>query len=1040
MKVLRVLRILLPIVFMVSILTCKERVTDNPFDTGCPKDIFSPSNFTAEQQGNSVNLTWEQVNKQISGLIIKRSENDGTLSEVAKVEKTIITWTDSNVSGGIKYSYQLTAYAGSNLSNPLGATVTTQVNIAIVTTVTTAASITATSAVLGGEVTNDGGGTITDRGICYSTNQNPTTANSKLSIGTGKGTFSNTVTGFIPATIYYVRAYAINSAGTAYGAQITFTTAALSLATISTSAVTNIGATTALLGGNITSDGYSAVTERGVCFWKSPNPTISDSRLIIGSGTGTFSAGATILSPVTTYYARAYAVNGIGTAYGAQVTFTTLALLLPTVTTNAATSVGPASAVLGGNITSDGNATVSERGICYSLTQNPTTSDTKLVIGSGTGGFSNTVSGLTELTTYYAKAYAINSQGTAYGAQITFTTTQVGMAVITTTAAASIGTTSAILGGNVTSDGNSTVTERGICYSTSPGPTTGNSKVANGSGTGTFSATVTGLINNTTYYVRAYAINSFGTAYGNETSFKTSIVVSLATLTTTAPSGFTINSAIVGGNVTSDGNATVTERGICYATSSSPTTSNTKLVIGTGTGTFSSTITGLLTNTTYYVRAYAINSQGTAYGNEVNFKIAIATLTTTAANSVTMSGAILGGEVTNEGNSTVTERGICYATTQTPTISNTKVTIGSGIGIFSSTVTGLVANTTYYVRAYAINAVGTAYGNQVSFLTLAAIALPTLTTTAANNIAQTTATSGGNITSDGGGAVTARGVCFSINQNPTISDSYTVDGTGTGQFTSQLTNLLPGTAYYVRAYATNSTGTAYGAQVTFTSLKALPVLTTKNITDISAMGCLTGGVISSTGGGTISAKGICFSELTNPSLTDNVVTSGTGPAPFNSAIVSAVPGTTYYVRAYATNEVGTSYGDQKTFTALSNVNFYGFETGMLPAGWGGVWTVTSAKAFQSSYSLMSISDVASDATLTVTIANAGQISFYYSITNTYWGGSVIDFFIDNVKVGSFPAGSTGWNQGLFDVTAGAHVFKWHTNNGTGYIDYVVFPK
>ena len=1039
MKILKLIRTLSVITYLFIMLNCKERATDNPFDSDCPKEFFSPSNLSAEQQGNSVNLTWEQANEKISGFKINRSENDGPYSEVARVEKTIVIWNDSNVSGGIKYSYQLTAYAGSNLSNPLVANVTTQVNLATVTTVTSAASITATSTVLGGEVTNDGGGTISERGVCYGISQNPTTANNKLAIGTGTGTFSNTVSGLTAATTYYAKAYAINSAGTAYGAQITFTTAALTLATVSTSAVTNIGATTALLGGNISSDGYSAITERGVCFGIGQNPTLSGSRLIIGSGTGSFSAGATILSPVTTYYARAYAINGIGTAYGAQITFTTLALSLPTVTTSSATSVGPTSVVLGGNVTSDGNAYVTERGICYSLTQNPTTSNSKLAIGIGTGAFSNTISGLTELTTYYSRAYAINSQGTAYGAQITFITSQVGMAIITTTAAASVATTSAILGGNVTSDGNSTVTERGICYSTTQSPTTSNTKVANGNGTGIFSGTITGLVNNTTYYVRAYAINSMGTAYGNEVNFKTTMVVSLASLTTNAPTSITINSAVVGGNVTSDGNATVTERGICYGTSTSPTTSSTKLAIGAGTGTFSSTITGLLTNTTYYVRAYAINSQGTAYGNEVNFKITIAALTTTAANSITVSGAILGGEVTNEGNATVTERGICYATTQTPNTSNTKVAIGSGIGIFSSIVTGLAANTTYYVRAYAINAVGTAYGNQVSFLTLAAVSVPSLTTIVANNIAQTTATSGGNITSDGGGSVTARGVCFSINQNPTISDSFTANGTGTGQFASQLTNLLPGTTYYVRAYATNSAGTAYGAQITFTSLKSLPVLTTKSITEISAMGCLTGGVISSTGGGTISAKGICFSELTNPSLTDNVVTSGTGPAPFNSAIVSAVPGTTYYVRAYATNEVGTSYGDQKTFTALSNVNFYGFETGMIPAGWGGQWTVTSAKAFQSNYSLMSLTSTTSDAILTATLTNAGQISFYYFLTL-----GTITFYIDNVLVGTFPT-SAGWNQGLFNITAGAHTFKWtftreYWNGGTGYIDYIVFPK
>ena len=77
---------------------------------------------------------------------------------------------------------------------------------------------------------------------------------------------------------------------------------------------------------------------------------------------------------------------------------------------------------------------------------------------------------------------------------------------------------------------------------------------------------------------------------------------------------------------------------------------------------------------------------------------------------------------------------------------------------------------------------------------------------------------GGNVTADGGATVTARGICWSTSQNPTISGSHTTDGTGTGTFTSNMTGLEPNTTYYVRAYATNSAGTAYGDQVSFTTL------------------------------------------------------------------------------------------------------------------------------------------------------------------------------------------------------------------------------
>ena len=138
------------------------------------------------------------------------------------------------------------------------------------------------------------------------------------------------------------------------------------------------------------------------------------------------------------------------------------------------------------------------------------------------------------------------------------------MATVTTDAVTIFTTTTALLGGNVTSDGNATVTERGVVYATTQTPTTANTKVAIGTGAGSFSKSVLGLTANTTYYIRSYAINSQGTAYGMQESFKTPQSVSLATVTSTAVTTFTTTTAVLGGNVTSDGNTTVTERGVVY--------------------------------------------------------------------------------------------------------------------------------------------------------------------------------------------------------------------------------------------------------------------------------------------------------------------------------------------------------------------------------------------------------------------------------------------------------------------------------------------
>ena len=168
---------------------------------------------------------------------------------------------------------------------------------------------------------------------------------------------------------------------------------------------------------------------------------------------------------------------------------------------------------------------------------------------------------------------------------------------------------------------------------------------------------------------------------------------------------------------------------------------------------------------------------------------------------------------------TVTARGVCWSTSQNPTINDNKTSDGSGTGSFTSNLINLNANTTYYVRAYATNEKGTSYGEEKSFTTMVNESMPVVTTNEVTNITQTTATCGGTVTFDGGANVTARGVCWSTSQNPTINDNKTSDGSGTGSFTSNLINLNPNTTYYVRAYATNEKGTSYGEEKSFTTLE-----------------------------------------------------------------------------------------------------------------------------------------------------------------------------------------------------------------------------
>ena len=592
--------------------SCQERLWINPFDPACPKDIWTPTNFQAIQEGITVKLTWSQPIPNISGFKIQKTVGsiNTTLPDQSASSSQLI---DATPTGGQPNIYVINAYAGNSISN----LVTVQITPLLPSTLTTSnpTSITGTTMVVGGIISTDGGATVTSRGICWATTANPTTSSNKLAIGIGTGTFSASITALSPNTTYYFRAYAINSQGTAYGNQVQATTLAV-LPTVTTTTVSLLASTSFTSGGTITSDGGASITAKGVCYGLTQNPTISNTRTTDGSGTGSFTSSITGLTPGTTYYIRAYATNSVGTEYGTQVIATTTTIL-PTITTSTISAITSTSATGGGDIISNGGATINASGICYATTPSPTIANTKIPGTITIGGFTSLITGLSPGTTYYVRAYATNGVGTSYGNELSFTTLAI-LPTISTNSVSSLASTSFTSGGNITNNGGATITARGICYSTFQNPTISNSITIDGTGSGPFTSLITGLSPATTYYIRAYATNSIGTAYGSQLTVTTS--VGLAILNTTAITSIGTTSATGGGNITNTGGTSVTARGVCWSTSQNPTIANPKFSNGPGSaGVFISTLTGLTTKTTYYVRAYATNSSGTSYGTQVSF-------------------------------------------------------------------------------------------------------------------------------------------------------------------------------------------------------------------------------------------------------------------------------------------------------------------------------------------------------------------------------------------------------------------------------------
>lgn len=496
------------------------------------------------------------------------------------------------------------------------------------------------------------------------------------------------------------------------------------------------------------------------------------------------------------------------------------------VTTGAVTTLNSTTVSVSGNITADGGSTITARGAVWDTNPDPTTDKNTVNDSSGgTGEFTVNATGLSPGVSYYVRAFAANKNETAYGSGVMVTIAQ-GLPVVTTAEAADITKESATVGGNVTSEGGDTVTARGVCWSTQENPTTADDIISGGDGTGEFTASLTGLNAGTTYYVRAYAVNGNGTAYGDQQTFTTEAG---APVMDSETSSAVINATTVsiGGSATSSGgpDTSINERGAVYSTTPNPTINDNKQDDGVGgTGDFAVEISGLTPETTYYFSAYVTNASGeTGYSDPIVVAMpaegVLPGVDTGSVSVQSTTDAQYDGNISGQGSSAVTARGVCYSNSSNPTTADNIIPSGSGTGAFSTSLTGLNQSATYFVRGYATNSSGTAYGSAVEFTTSGSsgtATVPTVKTAAVSNISSNAASSGGNITSDGGGAISARGVCWNTEENPTTNDSLTNDGSGTGDFASTLTGLSSGTTYFVRAYATNSEGTAYGDQMTFT--------------------------------------------------------------------------------------------------------------------------------------------------------------------------------------------------------------------------------
>lgn len=301
-------------------------------------------------------------------------------------------------------------------------------------------------------------------------------------------------------------------------------------------------------------------------------------------------------------------------------------------------------------------------------------------------------------------------------------------------------------------------------------------------------------------------------------------------------------------------------------------------------------------------------------------------ITTTEVSHVTDASALSGGIIDSDAGYQISACGVCWSTSSNPTIADNFTQDSIISGGFVSEVSGLIPNTTYYLRAYATNKNGIAYGLEQTFTTKSL----GLTTSEVTEITINSAQSGGVIEIDGDSSnIIVRGVCWSTAPNPTIQNYKTIDGEGIGEFNSTLTGLVVNTVYYVRSYVTNSGGTYYGNQVSFTTLSGNISLSTNPVTSMTDNTAVSGGNITDDGGAAITDRGVCWSTSTNPTISNFKTSDGIGSGIFTSSITGLTPGTTYCVRSYAINSVGVSYGNEVVFNITLVVDVINPYTGKI---------------------------------------------------------------------------------------------------------------
>ena len=715
-------------------------------------------------------------------------------------------------------------------------------------------NITNNTATINWVITNSNKTNITKVGIYYSTSNMLPGTNSndstKILNNTGSlaGTYSVDVNNLIKGSTYYIRFFYIINGVQYLSPQVQSFTAII-LPTIATNTITNITKNAVTTGITITNVGNVNIAVAGLCYSKTNTiPTLADSlKTLANTGVlnGIYPTYLSNLSYNTVYYVRSYyTVNGL-TYYGNVQNFTTLQNI-PQVQTDTAINITNNSATINFSITNETALNITAAGIAYSSSNTSPTTASGYVAHSSTGNlagnYSLTLSSLSANTIYYYRAY-INYNGTIYYGATKMFSSNPNLPTITTNTTTSITQTTALASVNIANTSNVNIAEIGFCSSKINNiPTIVDSIITlqnTGNLTGNYTINVTNLSTNSLYYIRGYIKYNNAIYYGNVQNFTTLAI--LPQVSTNGVTNIANTSATANINISNPNGLSITAAGVAYSSSNStPTTANGYFSlnsVGNLAGNYTIWLSSLSANTTYYVRAY-INYNGTIYYGAVQTFTTLPnppTITTNAVTSITNTAATGNINISNPNGLSIATAGIVYSNINNiPTISDNFIAhsiVGNLAGNYTINLSSLIANTTYYIRAY-INYKGTIYYGALQIFTTLPNP-PTITTNAVTSITNTTATANINISNPNGLNITAAGVAYSsTNSTPTTADAYIAHsstGNLAGNYSINLSSLTANTIYYIRAYINYNGTIYYGAVQSFTTTNLPTTLTLANL-------------------------------------------------------------------------------------------------------------------------------------------------------------------------------------------------------------------